>query len=113
MGGALILVTVIVTTLLWSDLHNRYVWILVGVSLGFGLIGFADDYKKLVLRDSRGLPPAVKFLLQSILGLAAAVALYLGHRNAAEIAYIVPLLKNVSVSFGGFFILISYFAWWA
>jgi phospho-N-acetylmuramoyl-pentapeptide-transferase len=109
MGGTLILVTIIVSTLLWSDLRNRYVWILIGVTVGFGLIGFADDYKKLVLRDSRGLSPAVKFLLQSLLGLAVAVALYLSHRNAAEIAYIVPLLKQVSVSFGGFFILITYF----
>src|ERR1700751_4523848 len=53
MGGALILLAVAVTTLLWADLHNRYVWITLGVTLAFGVIGFYDDYKKLVLKDSR------------------------------------------------------------
>ncbi|MGH8282774.1 MAG: phospho-N-acetylmuramoyl-pentapeptide-transferase [Gammaproteobacteria bacterium] len=109
MGGALILVTIIITTLLWSDLRNRYVWILIGVTVGFGCIGFADDYKKLVLHNSKGMSPGSKYFLQSILGLAAAVALYVSHQDAQEIAYIVPLLKHVSVSFGGFFILITYF----
>ncbi|MGH8398623.1 MAG: phospho-N-acetylmuramoyl-pentapeptide-transferase, partial [Gammaproteobacteria bacterium] len=109
MGGTLILVTIIITTLLWSDLRNRYVWILIGVTVGFGLIGFADDYKKLALHNTKGLSAANKYFLQSILGLAVAVTLYLSHRNVSEIEYIVPLLKNVSISFGGFFILISYF----
>ena len=109
MGGALILVTVIISTLLWSDLRNRYVWILIGVTVGFGLIGFADDYKKLVLKNSKGLSAATKYLLQSILALAVAVALYLTHRHPAEIEYIVPLLKHVTVNLGGFFILITYF----
>lgn len=109
MGGVLILVVIIITTLLWGNLSNRYIWILIGVTVGFGLIGFADDYRKLVRRSSRGLSPAVKYLLQSILGLAVAVALFAGHREPAEIEYIVPLLKHVAVNFGGFFILITYF----
>ncbi|MGB9428980.1 MAG: phospho-N-acetylmuramoyl-pentapeptide-transferase [Gammaproteobacteria bacterium] len=109
MGGTLILVTIIVTTLLWSDLRNRYVWILIGVTVGFGLIGFADDYKKLVLKNSKGLAPGSKYFLQSLVGLGAAIALYMSHRNVAEIEYIVPLLKHVSISLGGFFILVTYF----
>src|ERR1700753_1665492 len=56
MGGALIILAVVVATLLWTDLHNRYVWITLGVLVAFGIIGFYDDYKKLVLKDSRGLP---------------------------------------------------------
>ncbi len=109
MGGAMILVTIIVTTLLWSDLRNRYVWILIGVTFAFGLIGFADDYKKLVLRNSRGMSASSKYFWQSLLGLAVAIALYLSHRDNSEIDYILPLLKHVSVSLGGFFILITYF----
>ena len=109
MGGAMILVTIIVTTLLWSDLRNRYVWILVGVTFAFGLIGFADDYKKLVLHNSRGLSPGSKYFWQSLLGLAVAIALYLSHRSSSEIDYLLPLLKHVSVSLGGFFILITCF----
>ena len=57
MGGALILVAVIITTLLWANLENRFVWIVIGVTLAFGTIGFVDDYRKLVLRDSAGLRP--------------------------------------------------------
>ncbi len=109
MGGTLILVTIIITALLWSDLRNRYVWVLIGVTAAFGLIGFADDYRKLVLRNSKGLSAGGKYFLQSLVGLAAAVVLYISHRDAAEIEYIVPLLKHVSLSFGGFFILITYF----
>ncbi|MHB8424211.1 MAG: phospho-N-acetylmuramoyl-pentapeptide-transferase [Gammaproteobacteria bacterium] len=109
MGGAMILVTIIVTTLLWSDLRNRYVWILIGVTFAFGLIGFADDYKKLVLRNSRGMSASSKYFWQSLLGLAVAITLYLSHRDSSEVDYILPLLKHVSVSLGGFFILITYF----
>ena len=84
MGGAMILVTIIVTTLLWSDLRNRYVWILIGVTFAFGLIGFADDYKKLVLRNSRGMSASSKYFWQSLLGLAVAIALYLSHRETVD-----------------------------
>lgn len=109
MGGALILGVIIIATLLWGNLANRYVWILIGVTVGFGLIGFADDYRKVALKNSEGLRPAVKYLLQSIVGLAVAVALFTGHQYPAEIEYIVPLLKHVAVNFSGFFILITYF----
>ncbi|MGH8277967.1 MAG: phospho-N-acetylmuramoyl-pentapeptide-transferase [Gammaproteobacteria bacterium] len=109
MGGSLILGVIIISTLLWANLANRYIWILIGVTVGFGLIGFADDYRKLTRKNSRGLPPAVKFLLQSILGLAVAVTLFMTHHSAAEIEYTVPLLKHVAVNFGGFFIVITYF----
>jgi phospho-N-acetylmuramoyl-pentapeptide-transferase len=109
MGGTLIIVTIIITALLWSDLHNRYVWVLTGITVMFGLIGFVDDYKKLILRNSKGLPAGSKYFLQSVAGLTAAVALYISHREPAEIEYIVPLLKHVSISFAGFYILITYF----
>src|SRR5690242_19667669 len=65
MGGALILIAVTLGTLAWSDLKNRYVWIVTLVLLGYGLIGFIDDYRKIVLKDSKGLPARWKYLLQS------------------------------------------------
>ena len=76
MGGALILVSIIVTTLLWADLRNRFVWVLLAVTLGFGLIGWIDDYRKVVHRNPRGLPARWKFFWQALIGLSA--ALYLG-----------------------------------
>jgi hypothetical protein len=71
MGGALILVAVAISTLLWASLSNRFVWVVLGLTIAFGLIGFIDDYRKLVLRDSKGLAARWKYLLQS---LAASVA---------------------------------------
>ena len=76
MGGALILAAIMIATLLWADLHNRYVWIVLGVTTAFGAIGFFDDYRKLVLKDSRGLPARWKYFWQSVAGLAVALALY-------------------------------------
>ncbi len=76
MGGALLLVGISISTLFWSDLGNRYVWVVLLVTLLFGVIGFVDDYKKLVLQDSKGLSAKYKYLWQSLVGLAAAYVLY-------------------------------------
>ncbi len=76
MGGALILVAVAISTLLWADLSNRYVWIVLLTTLSFGLIGMYDDYRKLVLKDSRGLSGRWKYFWQSLFGGAAAYVLY-------------------------------------
>ena len=73
MGGALILFAIVVSTLLWSDLEHRYVWTVLWVTLAFGVIGWLDDYKKLVLQDSAGLAGRLVSLFQSIAGLSAAV----------------------------------------
>jgi len=75
MGGALILVSIAVTTLLWADLRNRFIWVVLLVTLGFGAIGWVDDYRKVVHRNPKGLSPRAKFLLQSIIGLIAAIYL--------------------------------------
>ncbi len=109
MGGALILVAVAVATLLWADLSSRYVWLVLVVTLLFGVIGLLDDYRKLVLRDPRGLAARHKYLLQSVVGLVAAVFLYLGASSAAETALLIPYLKDVSVQLGPAFILVAYF----
>ena len=75
MGGALILVTVLGSTLLWADLSSRYVWVAVFTTVAFGAIGWVDDYRKVVRRDTRGLPARWKYLWQSVF--AFGVTLYL------------------------------------
>jgi len=75
MGGALILISIAITTLLWSDLRNRFVWVVLIVTLGFGAIGWIDDYRKVVYRSPKGLSARSKFLWQSLIGLVAAVYL--------------------------------------
>src|ERR1700710_707695 len=75
MGGGLILVAMAIGTLLWADLSSRFVWVLLGTTLAFGLIGFYDDYLKLVIGNAKGLAPRYKYLAQSVAALAIALAL--------------------------------------
>ena len=109
MGGALILFAVALTTIAWADLSNRYVWIVLAVLMAFGGIGWIDDYRKLVRRDPRGLPARWKYLLQSLFGLGAAIALYLSAEVPAATAFHVPLFKTVAIPLGVGFIVIAYF----
>lgn len=109
MGGALILFSIIVSTLLWADLENRYVWTVLLVTLAFGAIGWIDDYKKLVLQDSAGLAGRWKYLLQSIAGLTAAVYLYATAQSPAETELIVPFFKDVIIPMGMGYIFVTYF----
>lgn len=75
MGGALILLSIGVTTLLWGDLSNRFVWVVLLVTLGFGAVGWVDDYRKVVYKDPTGLPARWKYLWQSVIGVVAAIYL--------------------------------------
>lgn len=109
MGGALILVAVSVATLLWADLRNHYVWIVLLTTLAFGVIGLVDDYKKLVQNDPRGLIARWKYFWQTLAGLAAAIALYATSTSPAETALLIPYLKNVSIQLGPWFIVLTYF----
>jgi phospho-N-acetylmuramoyl-pentapeptide-transferase len=109
MGGALILVAVAVSTLLWADLDNRHVWIVLLTTLAFGGIGLVDDYKKLVLRDPRGLAARWKYLWQTVAGFAAAIALYASAASPAETELLIPYLKDVSIQLGPWFVLLTYF----
>jgi len=108
MGGALILVAIAISTLLWADLSNRYVWIVLIVTLVFGLIGLVDDYKKLVLNDPKGLVARWKYFWQSVAGLGAALFFYYTSSSPVETALLIPYLKDVSLHWGPFFILFSY-----
>jgi len=94
MGGALILVTTLVSTLLWADLTNRLVWTVLGVTFAFGFIGFYDDYLKLVVRNPRGLLPRWKYLWQSLAGLATAAALYYTATDQAQTTLFLPFVKT-------------------
>jgi len=109
MGGALILLAVVLSTLLWADLSNRYVWITMGVLIAFALIGWLDDWIKLVRRDPKGLRSRHKYALQSVFGLAAAVVLYVTADHPSNTALFLPLLKDFALPMGLFFIVVAYF----
>lgn len=109
MGGTLLLVAVSVSTLLWADLSNRYIWVVILVTLLFGVIGFYDDYRKLVLNDSRGLSARYKYFWQSVIGLAAAFILFNTASQPAETQLIIPFVKSVVIDMGPWFIVLSYF----
>jgi len=97
MGGGLILVAMGLGTVLWADLSNRFVWILLATTLAFGMIGFYDDYLKLVVGNSKGLAARYKYLAQSVLGLAAALIKIFGPLHAAARALPVALEIGVAV----------------
>ncbi|MGB7289437.1 MAG: phospho-N-acetylmuramoyl-pentapeptide-transferase [Candidatus Macondimonas sp.] len=109
MGGALILLCISLSTLFWADLSNRYIWIVLVTTLLFGLVGWMDDYLKIYRRSSHGLSARQKYLGQSIVGLAAALALYFTAQIPAETTLIVPFLKNAVWPMGWLFIPFVYF----
>jgi phospho-N-acetylmuramoyl-pentapeptide-transferase len=109
MGGLLIIFAVVVTTALWADLVNRFVLIALGVTVGFALIGFYDDYLKLVIGNSRGLIARWKYFWQSVVGIAAAVLIYRLAHTATVSAFHVPFFKSVILPLGaGGFVLLGY-----
>ena len=106
MGGALILVSMLCSTLLWSDLNNHYVWTTMIVTLLFGAIGWVDDYRKVIEKNPKGLPARWKYFWQSVVGFGASVFLYYSAIGPAETHYI---FKDVSLNLGIFYVVISYF----
>lgn len=108
MGGALILIVILVTTLLWGDLSSRQVWVVLAVTMTFGVIGWADDYLKISRRNSVGLAARWKYFWQSVVGLGAAIFLYSTAQLPVETALIVPFFKSISIPLGVGFVLLSY-----
>jgi len=101
MGGALILLAIAISTVLWADLSNRFVWIVLITTLLFGIIGFIDDYKKLFVQDSDGLSPRTKIFWQSVAAIAAAILLYATAQDpSVERALLIPYFKDLSVPLG-------------
>lgn len=109
MGGVLILIAITFSTLLWADLSNRYIWLVLIITLGFGAIGWRDDYLKMIKKNSRGLSAKHKYLFQSLLGFGAAAYLYFTATTPAETQLIVPFFKDVFLPLGPFFIIFTYF----
>jgi phospho-N-acetylmuramoyl-pentapeptide-transferase len=131
MGGALVLLSILITTLLWADLSNRFVWVVLVVTFGFGAIGWVDDYRKVVKNNPKGLSPKAKFFWQSLIGLVAATYLafavsapstakvldffmaWVGSGFSMDLPpnadLIVPFAKNIAYPLGVFgFITLSY-----
>ena len=108
MGGALILVCIAISTLLWANLENRYIWVVLLTTGVFGIVGWVDDYRKVVEKNSRGLPARWKFFWQSVAGFGAAMFLFMTAPGIAETSLIVPFFKNVTIALGPFFVLIAY-----
>ena len=112
MGGALILLTVLASVLLWGDLRNKYVWVVLLVMLCFGVIGWYDDWIKIVRRDPNGLKSRWKYLLQSIFGLAAGLFLWMTADPSvpASTTFSIPMFKSVALPLAGVsFVAIAYF----
>lgn len=110
MGGALILVAIAVSTLLWSNLFNRFVWIVLSVTLLFGLVGWIDDYRKISLGNSKGLSAKQKYFWQSVFGLGAALVLLTTSQSSTETQFIVPFFKHVIFDLPPWlFVLLAYF----
>lgn len=109
MGGLLILMSITVSTLLWSDLTNRFVWIVLLTTLMFGAIGCADDFLKFKRRQSKGLSALHKYLWQSVAAIATAVVLYNTAQTPAETLLIVPFVKSIGIELGWFYVVFTYF----
>jgi phospho-N-acetylmuramoyl-pentapeptide-transferase len=108
MGGALILIAITLSTLLWGNLSNQYLWIALSVMLTLGAIGWIDDYKKLILKNSKGLASRWKYFWQSIIGLIAASYLYHIAKTPIETQLLIPFFKNIYIDLGIFYILFVY-----
>jgi phospho-N-acetylmuramoyl-pentapeptide-transferase len=104
MGGVLILLALVISTLLWADLENRYVWIVLWVTIGYGVVGFGDDFLKLTKRNSKGLPGRLKLALQIAIALIAALAVPAVAPVEISGKLAVPFLKDVLVPLGIFFV---------
>lgn len=109
MGGLLILAAILTSALLWADLTNKYVWVTLAVVVGYGLIGFIDDYRKVIRKDPKGLIAKWKYFWQSLVAIAVAVYLYSSSQDPAETALLVPFFKEVMPQLGMFFIVVTYF----
>ncbi|WP_150050453.1 MULTISPECIES: phospho-N-acetylmuramoyl-pentapeptide-transferase [Methylomonas] len=109
MGGTMILFAIAISTLLCADLSNRYVWVVLLVTLAHGVIGFIDDYKKVLLGNSDGLSARAKYFWQSVVAFAAAVYLFRTAQVPAETQFIVPFFKSVNLDMGWWYVVLTYF----
>jgi phospho-N-acetylmuramoyl-pentapeptide-transferase len=109
MGGVLILLSILLSVLLWGDWDNRYIWLLLSVTLAFGAVGFVDDYKKVVYKNPKGLSAKQKYFWQSLVALIAAWLMFHWADLPAHTDLVVPFVKNMVIELGPWFILMAYF----
>lgn len=110
MGGALILIAIAVSTLLWADLSNRFIWVVLITTLGFGVIGLIDDWRKVVYRNPKGLSARAKYFWQSLIGAGVAIYLFQTATTPAETQLIVPFFKHLMLPLGVVsFVVLTYF----
>ena len=109
MGGALILISIVVSSLLWADLRNPYVWVVVLVTGLYGAIGWVDDYRKVFEKNPKGLSPRWKYFWQSVIGFLAAGYLYSIAAEPADTQLFVPFFKGFALNLGPFYIILAYF----
>jgi phospho-N-acetylmuramoyl-pentapeptide-transferase len=108
MGGALILTAIVVSTVLWADLENLYIWVVLFVTLAFGVIGYVDDYKKLVLQDPAGLSARQKLFWQSAAAVVAAIALYRMATDEISTSLLIPYIPDLLLPLGMFQVVITF-----
>ena len=108
MGGTLILASIFISSILWGDLENRYLWVALGVTTLFGVLGWVDDLYKLRYQSSKGLSPLAKIFWQSLIALAAVLFLYYSSENIHETSLIIPFFKDISLNLGLGFVFLSY-----
>ena len=114
MGGTLILASIFISTILWGDLENRYLWVALGVTILFGALGWVDDLYKLRYESSKGLSPLAKLFWQSLIALTAVIFLFYSSENISETSFIVPFFKDAIIPmspflfiFTGMFVLVG------
>ena len=107
MGGALILSAIVVSTVLWADLENRYIWVVLFVTLAFGVIGYVDDYRKLILQDPAGMSAKQKIFWQTLAAIVAAVALFMMATDDVSTSLLIPYFKDLAVPLGKFQIVVT------
>ncbi len=107
MGGALILTAIVVSTVLWADLENRFIWVVLFVTLAYGVIGCVDDYRKLVLQDPKGLSVRQKLFWQSASAIIAAVALYMMAADDVSTSLLIPYFKDLALPLGMFQVVVT------
>ncbi|WP_027710893.1 phospho-N-acetylmuramoyl-pentapeptide-transferase [Dickeya chrysanthemi] len=109
MGGVMILASIIISVLLWVNLANPYVWCVLLVLVGYGIVGFVDDYRKVVRKDTRGLIARWKYFWQSVLALAVAFSMYAIGKDSPATQLVVPFFKDVMPQLGVMYIVLAYF----
>jgi phospho-N-acetylmuramoyl-pentapeptide-transferase len=109
MGGILILASIVASVLLWADLSNSYVWVVLFVVVSFGIIGFVDDYRKVIRKDANGLIARWKYFWQTVIGLSTAIFLYYLAQGPEETSLIIPFVKDVLPQLGIFYVIMTYF----